>query len=759
MPFRIPHFAFRIAVALVFLAAHLPFLGATLEDIDSVNFALALSDFDVAEHRPHPPGSPLYVALGKLTRAAAGGAQPAAPFTDGAFVLALWSALAAALAVFPLMALFRAIEGSSRRSVAAAIVTLTCPLFWFTALRPMSDLPGLTAALAAQALLAAAFLRQRDPAAQLATGRLIVLGALVAGLAAGIRSQSVWLTVPLLVVVLFDRAGRGAAGALLGAAMTFTIGALVWLVPLVAVTGGPGGYWTALGVQAAEDLAGVPMLATNPSARALAMVLLHTFVWPWGTVARAVAVLALAVVGTCALLVRAPRGVALLAAAFLPYAVFHLLLQDTVFTRYALPLVPATAYLAVRGVDAIVPRALGVVVVIMAAAGLAVAVPAGSRYARDGSPLYRALTDVSRERTTTVDPTPVVGMHHAFAIALRGELPAPPRLASPSRHEWIELLEYWRDGGAAPVWFLADPKRVDLAAIDPRSRRTMRTYGWGFDHRWLLSGVRPDGVDWQVVRSPGWFVGEGWSLTPEMAGVSRRDGHGPARRPIVAYVRRRAEPSILVIGGRNLEARGGPHVRFTATIDGRRVGEWTAVPDPGFFLQVLSLGPDALAGPGIYARLEIAAEAADGTRRRVEAAVEQFDLQSARTVAFGFDAGWYEQEHQPRTGLLWRWTSHAATLRIHHAGRDLRLRVSGESPLRYFDAAPEVVVRAGEQVVGRLAPTGDFALDVRLPAEALGRADGRVTIETSRTFVPAEITGGGDRRRLGLRIFDVQITQ
>jgi hypothetical protein len=761
----------QVVIALVFLAAHLPFLGTTLEDIDSVNFTLALRDFDVAEHRPHPPGSPLYVALGKLTSAVVDGA-PSAPFTDGAFVLALWSALAAALAVFPLMALFRAVESSGRRAVAGTILTLTCPLFWFTALRPMSDLPGLTLALVAQALLATAFARQRSVASaslsafassahsassQLETGRLIVVGAFVAGVAVGMRSQSVWLTAPLLAVVLVDRAGRGAAGALLGAAMTFTIGVLVWLVPLVVVTGGPGGYWAALGVQAAEDFAGVPMLATHRSARALATALLHTFVWPWGAVAIAVAILALAVVGACALLWRAPRGVVLLAAAFLPYLLFHLLLQDTVFTRYALPLIPPMAYLAVRGVDALAPRALAVAVGFVAAGALMLAVPSGLRYASEGSPLHRALVDLGRERATTAEPRPVVAMHHPFAIALRDEPPLPPRLSSPSRHEWLEIVKYWRDGGGAPVWFLADPKRVDLAAIDPRSRRTMRSYRWSFDHAWLLSGVRPDGVDWQVLHRPAWFVAEGSALTPELAGVSRRAGLGPAIRPVVVFVRRRADPSVLMIGGRNLEARGGPHVRFAARLDGRAVGEWTVIPDPGFFLQLVPLEAGALDGEGMYARLEIDAEAADGSRRPVQAAVEQFDLQSARTVVFGFDTGWHEHEHQPRTGLLWRWTSEAANLRVHHAGRDLRLRVHGESPLRYFDAPPEVVVRAGGQVLARLTPSDDFGLDARLPADALGRAGGQVTIETTKTFVPDEISGNGDRRRLGLRIFAVEV--
>ena len=38
----------------------------TLEDLDSVNFALGVRHFDVAQHQPHPPGYPLFIALGKV---------------------------------------------------------------------------------------------------------------------------------------------------------------------------------------------------------------------------------------------------------------------------------------------------------------------------------------------------------------------------------------------------------------------------------------------------------------------------------------------------------------------------------------------------------------------------------------------------------------------------------------------------------------------------------------------------------------------
>ena len=55
-----------LAGAAVYAAAHLPFLARSLEDIDSINFALGLRDFDVAQHQPHPPGYPVYIGIGRV---------------------------------------------------------------------------------------------------------------------------------------------------------------------------------------------------------------------------------------------------------------------------------------------------------------------------------------------------------------------------------------------------------------------------------------------------------------------------------------------------------------------------------------------------------------------------------------------------------------------------------------------------------------------------------------------------------------------
>ncbi len=61
---------------------------------------------------------------------------------------------------------------------------------------------------------------------------MIVLGALLSAISIGVRSQTVWFTVPLLLLVLLDRIGRGVAGAILGSAISFLVGALAWGVPL-----------------------------------------------------------------------------------------------------------------------------------------------------------------------------------------------------------------------------------------------------------------------------------------------------------------------------------------------------------------------------------------------------------------------------------------------------------------------------------------------------------------------------------------------
>jgi hypothetical protein len=160
----------------------------------------------------------------------------------------------------------------------------------------------------------------------------------------------------------------------------------------------------------------------------------------------------------------------------------------------------------------------------------------------------------------------------------------------------------------------------------------------------------------------------------------------------------------------------------------------------------------------------VTAAAAADSGAPIAASVEQFDAQSPDAVLFGFDAGWHEDEYNPGTGARWRWASRRAELRIWNAGHAVRVRMAVESPLQTFEEAPIVILSAGSRELARVVPRDGFTLDVRVPAEALAAADGRLTLTTSQVFVPADNVGPADprrndRRALGLRVWRVAVAR
>lgn len=789
---------FAVAVAALYLLAHLPYLAPSLEDIDSINFALGLREFDVAKHQPHPPGSPVYIALGRVSRALVELVAPPLPGVRvDALALAIWSALAGAIALVAAARLFRLIGGDAgdAKTVPWAVLLLAAsPLFWISGLRPMSDLPGLAAALVAQVRLVAGLSAQgrgenagagrsaswdrqrtvpRGPHRDLGRadrgwrgwlhgdikGRSlladpVVAGALVAGLAAGIRIQTVWLTMPLVVAAVIRRVRAGSAWAVWGPVAALAAGVAAWAVPLVFASGGPFAYLRALSTQAGEDFAWVDMLWANPTPRRVALSLYETFVMPWSVVPLAVVVGIAAVAGAIQLGVSRPRALAVVALVFAPYAVFHLLLQETRTVRYALPLLPPAVWLAVHGIGSLGRVAPGAAAVVIASTAV-VSVPAGTAYGREPHPAFRAIADMEARAASA--PPHAIYSHYALRRPLQIAAPAGITIVEPRRtYEWLGLVDYWRSGGSRPVWFFADPRRTDLALIDPHSRRPV-AYRWTLASRLELNGTRPMGVDWYTFDRPGWFVGEGWSLTPETGGVVRATGTGPDRRPIEAYVLRRPGPMHAVVGVRHLGSAGDPATVFELTIDGRPVSTWTLDPRSGRnALQFIDLPSGLPAGESPYARLRIAARSIESGRPTPHVAVRQFDIQPAETLIYGFGEGWHEEEYDNVTGRRWRWTSDRSVLRIAPP-RAARLAVTGESPLRYYDEPPRVRVTAGERLLAAFAPDDDFQWTIAIPADAVAASGGTVAIETDRVYLPAQAEGTPDERRLGLRLFDIRL--
>lgn len=741
-----------VVVAIAYLAAHLAFLAPSLEDIDSINFALALRDFDPANHQPHPPGYPVYVALGRLSLAAINTLSSSMEATRAeALALSIWSALSGAASIVAAWFVFGALDqyvsagrttGLAGGPLWAVAVLGVAPLFWMTGLRPLSDMPGLTAALTSQAMLLSVMQGRGS----------LFAAALTTAIAAGLRSQTVVLTVPLLAWAIIAKRRSGwpmlaqSAGALLA-------GGLLWAVPLVAATGGVEGYIRALGSQAGEDFGWVNMLWSNPTPRRLAFALHETFVLPWASVPLAIVVSLLAAIGAVVMLVRERRGFAVLSVAFGPYVAFHLLFQETLFVRYALPVLPAVVWLAARALAGVPRMSWPIGITVPLYAGV-VGIPAGIVYGSQEHPAFSAIADMTR-RASIAKPAAVYSHFALFRPLQAGALGSLELVRPVRNYEWLGPVEYWRTGGEMQVWFLADPRRTDLELIDPESRKDRVEYRWGAAERPELGGTRPLGVDWYRIDPPGWFAGEGWSLTAEAGGIVRATARGLDHGPIDAHVRRRTEPVSMMIGGRHLGGPSDPPTVLTLLLDGTAVDSWTFDPraEGLNFLRVLQLPGGIPAGPGKYARLTVAAGAAVAGKPTPEVAIRQFDVQSRDRPIVGFGEGWHEDEYDVSTGQAWRWSSARSLLRIV-SERPVVLTMRGESPIKYFDSPPTVHVRAGDRVIGEFRPESDFEWRMSVPADTLAAAKGVVVIETDRVYVPGRSEGTTDIRRLGLRIYD-----
>ena len=736
---------------LAWLIAHLPLLAPSLDDIDSINFALGLHHFDPALHQPHPPGYPVYIVLGRVMRVAAALLRPgAAPDRVDALALALLSAIAGAFAIAGFQRLCTVVsrQYGDGRTLASWPVWLlaAAPLFWMSGLRPMSDMVGLAAALWSQAWLLEGTVSPSRFAA----------GALLAGLAGGVRVQTLPLTAPLFLIAAASQWRRRGAWWLVTRPLAAAVaGTLAWLVPLVAITGGVTPYRAALGSQAGEDFAWVDMLWANPTPRRLAFALYDSLVQPWASVPLAAAVGLLAVVGAFALLLRAPRALGVMLAAFVPYFAYHLLLQETVTIRYALPLVPLVAWLAAQAAGLV--RRPALLAVPLVAVTVALAVQGGVLYGREAHPAFRAIEDATREADAPGARRPAAvfshfGLRRPLQIAAADHLP----VREPERqYEWMGLVRYWREGGREPVWFFADPKRTDLALLDPAAREDVRRYDWQVSGRGEVGGTRPLGVDWYRLAPPGWFA-------PETGGVVRATAAGPDHRPIEAWVRRRPEPLMLMIGARHMGDPGAPDAEVSLYLDDRLLDRWTVTRAEWNVLRFLPLpagiGDGAAGASAAYARLRVDSRSLGGEARPAAVAIRQFDVQPLDRPIVGFGEGWHEDEYAPATGLRWRWTSERSALELRGTPQPLRLTLRGESPLKYIDRAPTVRVLAAGRLLRAFSPEADFEEAIDIPVDAWTGTAARILIETNRVYLPGQAEGTADERHLGLHLFETRVS-
>ena len=219
-----PDRALALAFGLAAVLTRIPFRARLLPSWDAVQFALALRDYDVVKHQPHPPGYLLYVALGR-------GLDLLLDDPTGSLT---WLAiLASGAAVAGLYVLAWRLFGRPT-ALAAASGFLVSPLFWFHGEVALSY-----AVEAALAIGVALTVWPRVGGAR----RAAVTSALTLGLAGGVRQSLLVVLFPLWLGMAWRgtrRWGEVARGlGVLAAAVASWLGPMLWL------SGGPARYGTA----------------------------------------------------------------------------------------------------------------------------------------------------------------------------------------------------------------------------------------------------------------------------------------------------------------------------------------------------------------------------------------------------------------------------------------------------------------------------------------------------------------------------------
>jgi hypothetical protein len=203
------------------LLTRLPLQSRLLYHFDSVNFAMALRGFDVANGQPHAPGYPLYILLGHGAAWLMGSAQ-------GGYTMI--AAVSSALAAIALADLGRRMW-NTQVGWLSALLLLSSPLFWFY------GEVALPHTLDALLVIVAAIMCWRIWHGD---QRLAPWLALWLGIAGGIRQQTLVFLLPLVVLTCARLPFRLIIGSLAVLAVTV----LAWLLPLLILSGGVERYFT-----------------------------------------------------------------------------------------------------------------------------------------------------------------------------------------------------------------------------------------------------------------------------------------------------------------------------------------------------------------------------------------------------------------------------------------------------------------------------------------------------------------------------------
>jgi len=187
-------------------------LSPWLADWDSVQFALAIKDFNMVNHLPHPPGYPVYIFLARLINY----------FTNNPTLsLTLLSAFAGSLSIIFFYLIAKKFLSPTNAFLSSLILSFT-PVHWLLSEVALSNIPGLAISLLSIYLL---FLSRQKP-------YFLPVTSFLTGLTLGIRFDEFTILLILLLYINYSLKFKH----LIRSAFYSTLGCLLWLTPLIIDT-------------------------------------------------------------------------------------------------------------------------------------------------------------------------------------------------------------------------------------------------------------------------------------------------------------------------------------------------------------------------------------------------------------------------------------------------------------------------------------------------------------------------------------------
>lgn len=202
-----------LVVVLSFVIRYI-FRSNYLDEWDSVNFALAIKDYSISLHQPHPPGYPIYIFFGRVVDYF---------LNDPVQSLIFISIIFGSLSIMSIYLISSKFFDKRVGIISAVILSLT-PAHMFFSEVAMSDITGLFFEITTVYLLYIG----------LENKRYLYFASFILGITVGIRATDIILLILFLIAVYINRTKLKE---FIISIFLILLGIGIWLIPVVQDTG------------------------------------------------------------------------------------------------------------------------------------------------------------------------------------------------------------------------------------------------------------------------------------------------------------------------------------------------------------------------------------------------------------------------------------------------------------------------------------------------------------------------------------------